>query len=393
MAISTSGRTNLKFYSTQDIGDQEINAVLNVLKSDHLSSGPKIKQFEHKIADACQAKYVLALNSATSALHVAYTMADVSQKSRVWTTPLTFVATANTALQLGAEIDFVDIDADTLNICPQLLETKLKGAKSSNKLPDILTVVHYAGNPCDMDSIHSLSQKYGFKVIEDASHALGATYKKVPIGGDYRSTACIFSFHPVKMITTGEGGALIVDSEEMFERAKRVRSHGINYLGNNHIIKKNRPWYYEQYELGYNYRITEMQAAMGIVQMSRLSSFLKKRNELSNLYKEKLKNLPLKFQLIDGDSLCSYHLFTVQITDKNYDRDELFRFLKSHQVASQVHYIPVYRQPFYRSLGFGKNYCANVEEYFSSCLSIPLHQKLNESDIDFVAKKLNSFFS
>ena len=213
--------------------------MLEVLKSDYLSSGPKIKQFEHEIADACQAKYVLALNSATSALHLAYTMANVSQKSRVWTTPLTFVATANTALQLGAEIDFVDINADTLNICPQFLEDKLRVARSSNKLPDILTVVHYAGNPCDMDSIHSLSQKYGFKVIEDASHALGATYKNVPIGGDNRSIACIFSFHPVKMITTGEGGALILGCEEMFERAKRVRSHGINYLGNNHKIKKN----------------------------------------------------------------------------------------------------------------------------------------------------------
>ena len=393
MAKSTSGRKNLQFYSTQDIGDQEINAVLEVLKSDYLSSGPKIKRFEKEIADACQAKYVLALNSATSALHLAYTMANVSQKSRVWTTPLTFVATANTALQLGAEIDFVDINADTLNICPQFLEDKLKVARSINKIPDILTVVHYAGNPCDMDPIHSLSQKYGFKVIEDASHALGANYKKVPIGGDDRSLACIFSFHPVKMITTGEGGALILGCEEMFERAKRVRSHGINYLDNNHNIKKHRPWYYEQYELGYNYRITEIQAAMGIVQISRLSSFVRRRNEISKLYKEKLRNLPLKFQLIDGNSLCSYHLFTVKITDKNYDRDELFRFLKSHKVASQVHYIPVYHQPFYRSLGFSKDYCENVEEYYSSCLSIPLHQKLDEGDIDFVAEKLTNFFS
>ena len=393
MTDKTLERKNLQFYSTQDIGDQEINAVLKVLKSDHLSNGPKIKQFEHEIADACKAKYVLALNSATSALHLAYIMANVSEESRVWTTPLTFVATANTALQLGAEIDFVDINADTLNICPQLLEDKLRVARSSNKLPDILTVVHFAGSPCDMDSIHSLSQKYGFKVIEDASHALGATYNKVPIGGDNRSTACIFSFHPVKMITTGEGGALILECEEMFERAKRVRSHGIDYLGNSHKIKKIRPWYYEQNELGYNYRITEMQAALGIVQISRLSSFLRKRNELSKLYKEKLKNLPLKFQSVEENSLSSYHLFTVKITDKNYDRDELFRFLKSHQIASQVHYIPVYRQPFYRSLGFCKNYCKNAEEYFSSCLSIPLHQKLNESDIDFVAKKLNTFFS
>ena len=393
MAKRPIGRKNLEFYSTQDIGDQEINAVIDVLKSDFLSNGPKIEEFEDKIARVCEAKHALALNSATAALHIAYILAGVCQTSKVWTTPLSFVATANTARQLGAKIDFVDINSDTLNICPELLEHKLKNAEASNELPDIVTVVHFAGNPSDMNSIHDLSKKYGFKVIEDASHAFGATHNNAPIGADNRSMACVFSFHPVKMITTGEGGALIIGCEESFQAAKRIRSHGINYLSTDNDIKKNKPWYYEQKELGFNYRMTEMQAAMGIVQISRLPSFVKKRNALSTVYKKKLKNLPLKFQLISKNSLSSYHLFTVQITDKAYDRDELFRFLKINKIASQVHYVPLYRQPYYTSLGFGENYCKNTEDYFQRCLSIPLHQKLKEDDIDYVAKKLTEFFS
>ena len=386
-------RKNLQFYSTQDIGIHEINAVIDVLKSDFLSNGPKIEQFETKLENACEAKHALAFNSATSALHVAYILAGVSQNSNVWTSPLTFVATANTAMQLGAKIDFVDIDRDTLNICPDILEQKLKHADTKKNLPDVVTAVHFGGNPCDMDAIHYLSKKYGFKVIEDASHALGAVRDNLPIGADKRSVASIFSFHPVKMITTGEGGALVLGCKERFLTAKRIRSHGINYLASDHQIKKSKPWYYEQSELGYNYRMTEMQAALGIVQMSRLEFFVKRRNELTKGYMKKLDSLPLKFQLVSENCRSSCHLFTLQIADKRYDRDDLYMFLKLNKIASQVHYIPVYRQPFYRSLGFSKNYCEHTERYFNSCLSIPLHQKLEEDDFNYVVDKLFEFFT
>ena len=388
---SLKGRANLQFYSTQDISNLEIKAVTEVLRSDFLSRGPKVEEFEEAISAICNGSKALAVNSATSALHLAYILADVNASSLVWTTPITFVATANTAIQLGAKIDFVDINPESLNICPQILEDKLRKAKQVNRLPNVVTVVHFAGNPCDMDPIYTLSKKYGFKVIEDASHAFGATYKGTPIGGDKRSTASIFSFHPVKMITTGEGGALIIGSEEILHKANITRSHGINSLSNKHNKKDTCPWYYEQTDIGYNYRMTEMQAAMGTVQISRLSHFVEKRNKLANLYKKKLATLPIKFQVVSKGALSSYHLFTIELKEKRSNRDKLYSFLKDNKIASQVHYIPVYQHPIYDKFGFSDNYCKNAETYFSSCLSIPLHQKLNEDDIDCVVEHIAKF--
>ena len=385
------GKKNLQSYSTQDISNKEISAVTEVLRSDVLSRGPKIEQFEEEIRSICKGTRVLVVNSATSALHLAYISAGVNASSLVWTSPITFVATANTAMQLGARIDFVDINPETLNICPQILEDKLKTAKQINRLPNVLTVVHFGGNPCDMDSIYTLSKKYGFKVIEDASHAFGASYNGIPIGGDKRSTASVFSFHPVKMITTGEGGALVLASEEIWHKANIARSHGIDSSSNKLNKKDACPWYYEQTEIGYNYRMTEMQAAMGTVQLSRLPHFVNKRNKLAHLYKKELANLPIKFQLVSDRNLSSYHLFTIELKEKRFNRDMLFSFLKDNQIASQVHYIPLYKHPIYKKFGFSNAYCNNAETYFGSCLSIPLHQKLDENDINYVVENIKKF--
>lgn len=385
------GRKNLQFYSTHDISDQEINSVTDVLQSDFLSRGPKVVEFEAAIGSFCKGAKALAVNSATSALHLAYILAGVNESSLVWTSPITFVATANTAMQMGAKMDFVDINSETLNICPEILESKLREAKQLNRLPHVVTAVHFGGNPCDMDAIYTLSKKYGFTVIEDASHALGASYNGAPIGGDERSLASIFSFHPVKMITTGEGGALIVGTEAVWQKADIMRSHGVNNLSDERNKKDMCPWYYEQTEIGYNYRMTEMQAAMGTVQIARLPDFVIKRNKLANLYKNKLANFPLKFQTISKGSISSYHLFTIELKEKSFDRDRLYQQLKEKRIASQVHYIPLYYHPFYKNLGFRDNYCKNAERYFSSCLSIPLHQKLDEDDIDYVVEHITEF--
>ena len=384
-------RKNLKYYSTQDVNNRDIDAIIRVLRSDHLSKGPKVEEFEEKLGKICDNRNALTVNSATSALHLAYMLAGVNSESLLWTSPITFVATTNAALQLGASIDFVDINPNTLNICPLLLEEKLQKAALQNRLPDIVTVVHFAGNPCNMDRIHYLSQLFGFKVIEDASHALGATYKNIPIGGDDRSEAAVFSFHPVKMITTGEGGALIVSSKNSWKRASLLRSHGIDNTVTTRTDKK-IGWYYEQTALGYNYRMTEMQAAMGIEQLFRLNDFVNKRNMLASVYKEALASLPVKFQSISENTVSSYHLFTIQLTEEEFKRDTLYAFLKDHGIASQVHYIPVYKHPFYQSLGFDKNYCPHADAYFKQCLSIPLHQKLEIEDLQFVAEHLERFF-
>ena len=392
MEKSLIGSKNLLFYSRQDISDQEINSVTEVIRSDFLSRGPKVEEFETKIGMVCKGSKALAVNSATSALHLAYILADVNVSSLVWTSPITFVATANTAMQLGAEIDFVDINPDTLNICPEILEDKLREAKQVGRLPHLVTAVHFGGSPCDMDPIHTLSKKYGFKVIEDASHAFGASYDGVPIGGDKRSLASIFSFHPVKMITTGEGGALIVGTEEIWQKANIIRSHGVNSFSDERNKKDTCPWYYEQTEIGFNYRMTEMQAAMGTVQIARLPNFVDKRNKLANLYKNKLANLPIKFQSILKGAKSSYHLFTIELKEKRFDRDRLYALLKENQIASQVHYIPLYHHPLYKNLDFRDNYCKNAEKYFNACLSIPLHQKLDENDIDYVVEHISKFF-
>ncbi len=382
----------LEFYSTQSINEQDKESILEVLDSDYLSRGPKIQQFEQKLGKLCNNKYAVSVNSATSALQLAYEINGIKKGDLVWTTPITFVATSNAALLFGAKIDFVDISPETLNICPTLLEKKLKKAEFHSRLPDFLTVVHFGGSPCNMKKLYDLSIKYDFKIIEDASHALGASYKDKMIGENNFSLASVFSFHPVKMITTGEGGAVLLNSEKDQIKALSLRSHGIDPTKSLEINKK-PGWYYEQSELGYNFRMSELQAALGSSQIERLNQFIKKRNVLAKYYKKHLAVLPVKFQKILPNCVSSYHLFTIELTDKNFSRDELYRFLKENKIGCQVHYIPVHLQPYYKRQGFSDGMFRNAENYFKNCLSLPLHQTLNEIDLQYVCNKLKDFFS
>ncbi len=379
----------LENYSTQLIDKTDIESVSEALNSDFLSRGPKTDLFEKLLGDFCQNRNVISVNSATSGLQLSYQLLGVKNGSLIWTTPITFVATANAALYLGARMDFVDINADTLNVCPKLLECKLKLAKKNDNLPDIVTVVHFAGNPCEMEKIYNLSKEYGFLILEDASHALGASIRNIPIGKSNYSSASVFSFHPVKMITTGEGGAVILRSDNLVKKAKSLRSHGIL---NSEYFEDKPNWYYEQTELGSNYRMSELQAALGSSQMKKLTQFVKKRNSLAQMYKDQLSDLPIKFQSVLETHVSSYHLFTIEILEKTKTRDELYFYLKQKNIGCQVHYIPVHLQPFYKHMGFSKGMFQNAEQYFSRCLSLPLHQGLNQEHIELVSRTLHNFF-
>ena len=387
----TINKKALKYYSTQSISEQDRECVLDALESPSLSRGPKIKEFENKLGLKCKNNHVIALNSATSALQIAYQLNSIDSGSIVWTSPLTFVATANAALNLGAKIDFVDISSETLNICPVKLEKKLKISKAINKAPDLVVLVHFGGNPCEMDKIYKLSLKYGFNIVEDASHALGASFRKERIGNCKFSNAAVFSFHPVKMITTGEGGALIVKTENDYKRAVTLRSHGIPEDRSNLIERGMPEWYYEQTSLGYNYRLSDLQAALGLSQLERLNNFVEIRNELALEYHKLLKGGPLKLQKITDECISSYHLFVLQIQDESISRDKLYEYLKSNDIGCQVHYIPVHLHPFFKSKGFKENDFPNAENYFKKCLSVPLHQGLSKDDIRFVCSKIEDF--
>ena len=382
----------LEFYSTQVVNDADKKSILEALASDFLSRGPKVEEFEKKLGNFCKNKNVVSVNSATSALQLAYQISGVESTSIVWTTPITFVATVNAALQFGARVDFVDIDPLTLNMCPHALEEKLRNIKRKSNLPNFVTVVHFAGSPCDLTKIFELSLQYGFKIIEDASHALGALYKNVTIGQNKFSEATVFSFHPVKMITTGEGGAIFLKSKVSYIKAKSLRSHGID-VGKAYGTSPKKNWYYEQSDIGYNFRMSELQAALGASQIERLESFVEKRNILAKCYKKCLSNLPLKTQDILPGCRSSYHLFTIEIADKRFSRDDLYMFLKKNKLGCQVHYIPVHLQPFFKKRGFTRKMFPNAENYFLNCLSIPLHPILEKPDIKFVADKLNDFFT
>lgn len=379
----------LKSYSKQNISETDIENVVNVLRSDYLSRGPQIAKFERLLGQFFKSDNVITTNSATSSLYLAYKVSGITKGSVVWTTPITFVATANMAVLLGAKVDFVDINPQTLNLCPKTLEEKLK--KNHTSMPDFVVVVHFGGSPCEMKGIYKLSKKYKFKIIEDSSHALGAVYDGMPIGGNDFSLASVFSFHPVKMITTGEGGALSVATKRLKEKLISLRSHGIlePKASKGH---EGRKWFYEQHYLGHNFRMTEFQAALGISQLRRLKTFVNTRNKLAKIYKNRLSHLPLKFQEVLPNAISSYHLFTIEITDKNFSRDALYAYLNKNHIGCQVHYIPLYLQPFYKKLGFLKGSHINSEIYFKRCLSIPLHQGLTEIDIDFVIEKIERFF-
>lgn len=378
-------------YSTQTIDNDDINAVVKVLKSDYLTQGPSTVIFEKNLAKYVGSKFCKAVNSATSALILAYKTLDIKKNDIVWTSPISFVATSNAAVILGANIDFVDIDAN-FNICVDELSNKLYQASLSGKLPKVLTVVHMAGYPADMSKIFSLSKKYKFKIIEDASHALGAEFKGSKVGSCKYSDISVFSFHPVKMITTGEGGALTFNKKMYCNFIELGRSHGITRnkkLFHNQLLKK-FSYYYEQLDIGYNFRLTDIQAALGVSQLKKLDKFVKKRNSLAKKYIKSFKNLPIDFQKIDNKNISSYHLFLIFLKDRS-TRDRLFCFLKSKNINVNVHYLPIHEQPFYKKLKKFNN-LDRACDLSSRVISLPLYPKLLLKDQLLVINLIKGFF-
>ena len=377
-------------YGQQDITQADIDAVVAVLKSVNLTQGPTIMQFEQSVMTQTGAKYAVAVSNATAALHIACLALDLGPGDWLWTTPNTFVASANCALYCGAKVDFVDTDPRTYNLCPVKLEAKLIAAEKAGKLPKIVVPVHLTGQPCDMASIHALAQKYGFKIIEDASHAIGGEYKSEPIGNGRYSDITVFSFHPVKIITTAEGGMALTNSAELATRLGLLRSHGITRDSALMTESMHGPWYYQQVALGFNYRMTDMQAALGVSQMTRLPDYVKRRHAIAQRYNELLADLPLTLPWQHPDSYSAYHLYVVRLQlDKiNVTHRKVFEALRAKDIMVNLHYIPVHTQPYYQKMGFKQGDFPDAEQYYREAISIPMHVNLTDDELQFVASSL-----
>jgi UDP-4-amino-4,6-dideoxy-N-acetyl-beta-L-altrosamine transaminase len=365
-------------YGKQDIDQADIDSVISVLQSDFLTQGPQVPLFEKTVSDYCGAEHGVATNSATSALHIACLALELKKGDWLWTSPNTFVASANCGLYCGAKVDFVDIDPLTYNLSSEELEKKLIQARQDNKLPKIVIPVHFAGQSCDMKKIHSLSQEYGFKIIEDASHAIGGKYLDRPIGGCQYSDITVFSFHPVKIITTAEGGLATTNDKELLTRMQLYRSHGITRDPKLMTKEPEGEWYYQQIDLGFNYRMTELQAALGISQMERLDKFVALRHQHQIRYDELLKDLPITTPYQDLNSYSALHLYPIQIQmDKiKSTRTEIFEVLRKNDIGVNVHYIPVHTQPYYQNMGFIEGNYPNAESYYKNAISIPMFHGL-----------------
>lgn len=378
-------------YGKQDINQADIDAVINVLTSDFLTQGPQVPVFEKIVTDYCNAKFGVAVNSATSALHIACLALGLNEDDWLWTSPNTFVASANCGLYCGAQVDFVDIDPRTYNLCVGALEQKLKIAKQENRLPKIVIPVHFAGQSCDMKYIHQLSQEYGFKIIEDASHAIGGKYLRKPIGGCQYSDITVFSFHPVKIITTAEGGVATTNQPDLAEKMQKFRSHGITRDPQLMTKQPDGDWYYQQVELGFNYRMTELQAALGVSQMQRLDDFVAKRHQLQQRYHLLLQDLPITLPYQSSDSYSALHLYPIQLQLEHITktRAQVFDELKENNIGVNVHYIPVHTQPYYEKVGFKQGDFPEAEEYYNQAISIPLYHGLNFEQQDQIIDALN----
>lgn len=382
-------------YGRQDINQQDINAVVEVLKSDFLTQGPQVPAFEQAIMDACGAKYTVAVNSATSALHIACLALGLGNEDWLWTTPNTFVASANCALYCGAKVDFVDIDPRTYNLCAKQLEKKLIAAQKVGKLPKIVIPVHFSGQSCDMQAIHELAKKYGFHIIEDASHAIGGKYKGDPIGNGRYSDITVFSFHPVKIITSAEGGAAVTNRADLAEKMLLLRSHGITRDEELMTKAADGPWYYQQIALGFNYRMTELQAALGLSQMQRLQEFVIKRHKLASRYDELLQELPITLPWQHPDSESARHLYVIrlQLEKINITHLDVFNALHAAGVLVNLHYIPVHMQPYYQKMGFESGQFPEAEQYYKEAISIPLFSAMTEGQQDSVCSTLKTILS
>jgi UDP-4-amino-4,6-dideoxy-N-acetyl-beta-L-altrosamine transaminase len=380
-------------YGRQDVTKSDIDTVTQVLQSDFLTQGPVTPKFEKKIAQYCGASYGVATNSATSALHIACLALGLREGDYMWTSPITFVASANCGIYCGAKVDFVDIDMDTYNISSDTLERRLIQAEKKGELPKIVIPVHFSGQSCEMEKIYKLSKKYKFKIIEDASHAIGGRYKEGLIGNCKYSDITVFSFHPVKIITTGEGGMALTNSRKLSEKMTLLRSHGITRNPNLMTQKPDGDWYYQQIGLGYNYRMTDIQAALGISQMDRLDKYIKKRNEIAKKYDNKLESLPIKIPYQHQDSDSAYHLYVILLNQEiSTSKKTLFEWLHNHGVHTSIHYIPVHMQPYYQDIGYKFGRCPNAENYYQRAISLPIYPALSNSDQYTVIGAINNFF-
>lgn len=378
-------------YGRQDITQADIDAVVGVLQSDFLTQGPMVPRFEQSVAQHVGASHALAVNSATSALHIACLALGLGPGDRLWTTPVTFVASANCGLYCGAEVDFVDIDPRTYNLCPQALERKLKQAEREGKLPKILVAVHLCGQPCDMQAIHALAQRYDFKVIEDASHAIGGKYQGEFIGNGRYSDITVFSFHPVKIITTAEGGMALTNDAELANKMALLRSHGITRDPVQMTHEADGPWYYQQIDLGFNYRMTELQAALGVTQMERLDQYVARRHQLARRYDDLLTSLPVTTPWQHPDSYSGLHLYVIRLQlDKiGKTHRQVFEALRELGIGVNLHYIPVHTQPYYQRMGFQAGDFPEAESYYAEAISLPMFQTMSEEQQDAVVAALS----
>lgn len=377
-------------YGKQDISQADIDAVLEVLQSDFLTQGPKVPEFEAKVANHMGAKHGLAVNSATSALHIACLALGLGEGEWLWTTPITFVASANCGLYCGAKVDFVDIDPQTYNLCPKKLAEKLEQAKHEDRLPKVLVAVHLCGQPCDMEAIHKLSQQYGFRIIEDASHAIGGKYRGEFIGNGRYSDITVFSFHPVKIVTTAEGGMALTNSDELASRMNLLRSHGVTRDQNLMTHEPDGPWYYQQVDLGFNYRMTELQGAMGVSQMDRLDAFVARRHELARRYDQLLADLPVTTPWQHPDSYSGLHLYVIRLQLDNLSKNhrQVFESLREQGIGVNLHYIPVHTQPYYQAMGFAPGDFPEAMAYYREAISLPMFQGLTDEQQDEVVSSL-----
>lgn len=378
-------------YGKQTVDERDINAVVEVMKSDFLTQGPITPKFEKAISSYTQSSYSVAVINATSALHIACLAIEVKKGDLVWTSPISFVASANCAKYCGAEVDFVDIDPFSYNMSVEALEKKLIIAKNNNRLPKVVIPVHLSGQSCDMQSIFDLSKQYGFRIIEDASHAIGGSYKSEKIGSCSFSDICVFSFHPVKIITTCEGGVCTTNDKELYDKMYNLRSHGIVRNQEDMIFKKHGPWYYEQISLGFNYRLNDLQSALGISQLERLDEFVQKRTKIFKKYNTIFRNdLDLELPHQIEESKSSFHLYILKIKiDGRLDRKVIFEKLRNNGILVNIHYIPIYRHPYY-SKNFNVNDFPNAELYYSEAISLPIYPELNDEQIKFVADTIKA---
>lgn len=374
-------------YGRQSISDDDVAAVEEVLRSDFLTQGPVVPRFEAAVADYCGAAHGVAVTSATSALHIACLALDVGPGDLVWTSPVTFVASANCALYCGAEVDFVDIDPVSFNMSAEALRAKLAAAKAAGRLPKVVIPVHLTGQSCDMAEIGALARDYGVAVIEDASHAIGGRYGDAPVGACLHSDIAVFSFHPVKIVTTAEGGLAVTQDKALADRMARLRSHGITRDETLMTEPSHGPWYYQQVELGFNYRMTEIQAALGVSQMARIDAFVTRRHEIADIYDARLADLPLDTPKRLAGRRSALHLYVVQLHDPSRHR-AVFEALRAAGILVNLHYIPVHLQPYYQTMGFRKGDFPNAEAYYARAISLPMFPDLTDEMIDEVADTL-----